>query len=65
VVPKGDNMKQIKLKAVPPVSNGAYRPKSILDPAFKYTPSAGTDVRATWARFGWTPIVRKKDESSS
>jgi len=58
-------MKQLKLKAVPPSPGMAYRPKSILDPAFKYTPSAGTDVRATWARFGWTPIVRKKDESSS
>lgn len=54
---------KIKLKAVPPAT--AYRPKSILDPAFKYTPSAATDVRATWARFGWTPIVRNKNESSS
>ena len=58
-------MKPIKLKVVPPASDKAYRPKSILDPAFKYTPSAATDVRATWARFGWTPLVRKKDESSS
>lgn len=24
--------------------------KSILDPRFKYTPSASTDVRKTWAR---------------
>jgi hypothetical protein len=62
VVSKGNNMK-IKLKAVSPAT--AYRPKSILDPAFKYTPSAGTDVRVTWARFGWTPIVRNKNESSS
>jgi hypothetical protein len=62
MVPKGDNMKT-KLKAVPPAT--AYRPKSILDPAFKYTPSAGTDVRATWARFGWKPLVRNKNESSS
>jgi hypothetical protein len=57
-------MKQLKLKAVPPIGM-AYRPKSILDPAFKYTPSAGTDVRATWARFGWTPIVRNKNESNN
>jgi hypothetical protein len=62
MVPKGNNMKT-KLVAVPLAT--AYRPKSILDPAFKYTPSAGTDVRATWARFGWTPIVRNKNESSS
>lgn len=52
-----------KLKAVPPTT--VCRPKSILDPAFKYTPSAATDVQATWAKFGWTPPVRKKDESSS
>jgi hypothetical protein len=52
-----------KLKAVPPAT--AYKPKSILDPAFKYTPSAATDVRATWARFGWIPLVRNKNESSS
>jgi len=57
-------MKQLKLKAVPPIGM-AYRPKSILDPAFKYTPSAGTDVRATWARFGWKPTERKKDESNN
>jgi hypothetical protein len=63
VVPKGNNMKQMKLKAVPPTT--VYRPKNILDPAFKYTPSAATDVQATWAKFGWQPPVRKKDESSS
>jgi hypothetical protein len=57
-------MKQLKLKAVPPIGT-AYRPKSILDPAFKYTPSAATDVRATWARFGWKPFVRNKNESNN
>jgi hypothetical protein len=58
-------MKQTKLKAVPPFTGVAYKPKSILDPAFKYTPSAATDVRATWARFGWKPFVRNKNESGS
>jgi len=57
-------MKQLKLKAVPPIG-AAYRPKSILDPAFKYTPSASTDVQATWIKFGWKPPERKKDESNS
>lgn len=27
----------------------------IHDPRFKYTPSDATDVRKTWARFGWKP----------
>jgi hypothetical protein len=57
-------MKQLKLKAVPPIGM-AYRPKSILDPAFKYIPSASTDVQATWIKFGWKPPERKKDESGS
>jgi len=57
-------MKQLKLKAVPPIGM-AYRPKSILDPAFKSRPSAGTDVRATCTGFGWKPTERKKDESNN
>ena len=57
-------MKQLKLKAVPPIGM-AYRPKSILDPAFKYTSSAATDVQATWTKFGWKPPERKKDESNN
>ena len=57
-------MKQLKLKAVPPIGT-AYKPKSILDPAFKYTPSAATDVQATWIKFVWKPPERKKNESNS
>ena len=27
----------------------------ITNPAFRYTNAASTDIRATWARFGWKP----------
>ena len=29
------------------------------DPRFVYVPSAATDVRQTWARFGWTAPSEK------
>jgi len=31
----------------------------IHDPRFKYTPSDATDVRRTWARFGWVASSKK------
>ena len=31
------------------------RPASLLDQTFVYVPSNKTDVRATWARFGFKP----------
>lgn len=31
----------------------------ITDKRFEYRNSAETDVRITWARFGWKPIERK------
>lgn len=30
-------------------------PANLLNPNWKYTPSSETDVRKTWARFGWKP----------
>lgn len=27
----------------------------LLDPSFKYTSSAATDVQATWRKHGWVP----------
>lgn len=43
------------------------KPKSILDPNFKYIPSAQTDVQRTWMKYGWKPTERKEqtDESST
>ena len=32
-----------------------YRRPNILDKSFNYTPSAKTDIRETFKRFGWTP----------
>lgn len=32
---------------------------SILDPKFKYTPAAATDITQTWRRFGWKPLAEK------
>jgi hypothetical protein len=35
----------------------------LLDPKFKYTPAAATDITQTWRKYGWKPIAeRKKDE---
>lgn len=28
----------------------------ILDPNFKYTPAASTNVQDTWRKFGWKPL---------
>lgn len=36
----------------------AYRPKSILDPNFKYVPAAQTDITQIWRKHGWKPIER-------
>lgn len=35
-------------------------PTSLLDPEFRYIPSAQTDVTRTWRRFGWTPPDSRK-----
>ena len=41
------------------------KPKSILDPNFKYIPSAQTDVQATWRKHGWKPVERKEQSHES
>lgn len=32
-------------------------PKQLLLTGHEYTPAAGTDVQATWRRFGWVPTT--------
>ena len=41
------------------------QPKSILDPRFKYIPSAQTDVQRTWMKYGWKPTERKEQTNES
>lgn len=33
----------------------------ILDPNFKYTPAAATNIQATWRKFGWRPVNEMPD----
>jgi hypothetical protein len=30
---------------------------SLMNPNWRYVPSTQTDVRKTWAKFGWTPFT--------
>jgi hypothetical protein len=43
-------------KAKPPERFG------LLDPKWEYVPSAATDVRNTWRKFGWTPTEHNKEK---
>ena len=36
----------------------------ILDPNFKYTCAAATDIQATWRKFGWRPLNEMPDMRS-
>lgn len=37
-------------------------PIHLLDPNFRYVPASQTDLRATFAKFGWFPPRKDKDE---
>jgi len=32
---------------------------TILDPKFKYTPAAQTDITQTWRKHGWKPLAER------
>ena len=34
-------------------------PFILSDPRFRYVPSAATDIRESWKRYGWTPIEQR------
>ena len=59
------SLKVVDKQAAPHKQKTEYRPTSILDPQFKYTPAAGTNVQATWKRFGWTPPSEARSEGRS
>jgi hypothetical protein len=40
----------------------AKEPWGLLDPNWDYVPSAATEVRNTWRKFGWTPPSENKQE---
>ena len=50
----------MKKKIEAPKPQSEYRPMSLLDPNFKYVPSASTDITQTWKRFGWKPIENRE-----
>lgn len=45
-------------KKQPRTQKPPVRP-SLLDPSFKYTIAAQTDVQATWRKFGWKPLAER------
>ena len=48
-------LKAVKVAATAPTFECPPEPKRILDPNFKYTPAAATDVQRTWRKYGWAP----------
>ena len=54
---------KLKLFTVPGTQAQPTKPVSILDPRFKYTPAAKTDILKRFRAMGWVPPSEKREDA--